>query len=222
MLFKVVSKDEPDGSLQLIPRDVVVAGWTGRDASAVQHHIDELAQIGVAPPSSVPLYYRVGAELVTQSNSIDVLGNNTSGEIEPLILASDGKFWLGLGSDHTDRQLETVSVAASKQICPKPIAATLWPFDEVQDHLDALLLSCRIKEGGDWVPYQQGSFAGIRPIPSLIKGSNLATGGVLLCGTLAAIGGVRPAVDYEMVLSDPVLDRHITLIYHVRVLPMIA
>ena len=31
---------------------LVIAGWTGRNKEAVQHHIDELAAIGVAPPSS--------------------------------------------------------------------------------------------------------------------------------------------------------------------------
>ena len=31
-----------------------VAGWTGRNADAVQHHIEELAEIGVASPSRCP------------------------------------------------------------------------------------------------------------------------------------------------------------------------
>ena len=32
---------------------VVIAGWTGRNKEAVQHHIDELVAIGVAPPSTM-------------------------------------------------------------------------------------------------------------------------------------------------------------------------
>ncbi|MEK9844623.1 DUF2848 family protein, partial [Thalassospira sp.] len=58
-----------------------VAGWTGRDAKAIQHHIDELAAIGVKPPSSVPLYYRTASGMVTQQDVIEVVGKGTSGEI---------------------------------------------------------------------------------------------------------------------------------------------
>ncbi len=53
-------------SLTVAPRRLVVAGWTGRDPAAIEHHIAELEAIGVPRPSSVPLYYRVGANLLTQ------------------------------------------------------------------------------------------------------------------------------------------------------------
>ena len=33
--------------------ELIVAGWAGRDRAAVDHHIAELAELGVAPPSSV-------------------------------------------------------------------------------------------------------------------------------------------------------------------------
>ena len=36
--------------------DLVIAGWTGRDVAALNHHVEELKAIGVQPPSSVPLY----------------------------------------------------------------------------------------------------------------------------------------------------------------------
>ena len=42
--------------------DLVIAGWTGRDVAALNHHIEELKAIGVQPPSKVPLYYRVAAQ----------------------------------------------------------------------------------------------------------------------------------------------------------------
>ena len=35
--------------------ELVIAGWTGRDVAALEHHIEELKAIGVQPPSSVPL-----------------------------------------------------------------------------------------------------------------------------------------------------------------------
>lgn len=214
--------DTPDGSLDVEIKEAIVAGWTGRDRAEVDHHIAELAAIGVAPPSAVPLFYRVSASLLTQSDHIEVVGPDTSGEIEPLIIKADGKLWLGLGSDQTDRALETVSVAASKQICAKPVASALWSFDEVSDHLDQLELHCEIEEGGAFTDYQKGTLANIRPLPDLIAASGLTDGGAMLCGTLGAIGGVRPAAMYRMALVDPVLTRRISFGYGVTALPVVA
>ena len=201
---------------------LIVAGWTGRDPKAVQHHIDELAAIGVSPPSQVPLFYRVSTSLLSQSAQIQVLGEETSGEVEPLLIKLQGDLYLGLGSDHTDRGLEAVSVAASKQACPKPISDRLWRFDEVVDHLDELVLSCMIEEDGQMVPYQEGPLKGIRPLADLAHNADLGDGQAMLCGTLAALGGVRPATAYRMTLADPILDRTLDLAYRVQTLPVIA
>lgn len=210
------------GALSIDIERTVVAGWTGRNAAAVQHHIAELAEIGVAPPSQVPLYYRVASSLLTQAPEIQVVGDGSSGEAEPLVIRAAGKTWLGLASDHTDRELESVSVAASKQICAKPVAKHLWAFEEVEDHLDEIELRCEIEEDGVWVLYQHGTLADIRPLPELIDGARLAENYAMLCGTLAAIGGVRPALSYRMTLSDPVRERQIALAYTVATLPVIS
>jgi len=212
----------PAGSICIDTPKVTIAAWTGRDRAAVDHHIAELAELGVPAPSATPLYYRVSNSLVTQAGHIEVLGEATSGEIEPFILATEGGLWLGVGSDHTDRELEAYSVAASKQICVKPVSAALWPLEEVRDHLDALILRCEIEEGGAWVPYQEGTLAAIRPLDELIAGAALQPGGLMFCGTLGAIGGVRPATRYRMVLEDPVLQRTLRLEYDVTQLPVIA
>lgn len=201
---------------------LIVAGWTGRNPAAVKHHIDELAAVGVAPPSRVPLFYRVSASLLTQSPSIDVLGTSTSGEVEPFLLRLNGALFLGLGSDQTDRDLETVSVAASKQACPKPVADTLWRFDDVAPHLDRLTLHCEIEEEGKWATYQDGALAHILPLAGLARAADLVDGQAMLCGTLGAIGGVRPASSYRMTMEDPVLQRSLELSYSVRSLPVVA
>lgn len=201
---------------------LVVAGWTGRDLQAVQHHIDELAALGVVPPSQVPLFYRVSTSLLVQSPEIEVIGPATSGEVEPLLAKLEGTLFLGLGSDHTDRDLEAVSVAASKQACPKPVADRLWHFREVEPHLDQLILRCEIEEDGQWTTYQQGTLSAIRPLVDLAESAGLADGQAMLCGTLGAIGGVRPASYYRMSLTDPVLDRAIQISYRVRPLPVVT
>lgn len=203
-------------------RHLYVAGWTGRDAEAVQHHIDELAELGVAPPSQIPLYYRVSENLLTQAEEVEVVGETSSGEVEPMLLLLDGQLWLGLASDHTDRELEAYSVAASKQACAKPTAQELWNFEDVKNHLDQLVLSCEVFEGGAWVSYQEGALAAIRPLAELLKGAEMPDQSAMLCGTLGAKGGVRPAEQYRMRLSDPVLNRSIALSYSVRTLPIVA
>src|SRR3954471_7889366 len=91
-------------------RELVIAGWTGRDEAAIRHHIEELAAIGVPRPSSTPVFYRVSAANLTQNERLVVLGDDTSGEVEPVIVADEGGMWLGLGSDHTDRKAETIGI----------------------------------------------------------------------------------------------------------------
>ncbi|MEP1768429.1 MAG: DUF2848 domain-containing protein [Sulfitobacter sp.] len=192
---------------------LVVAGWTGRDLSAVQHHIDELAEIGVAPPSTTPLFYQVSRSLLTQADNVQVLGPDTSGEAEPFLVNHGGKLWLGLASDHTDRQLETTSVAASKQACAKVCASTLWEFSKVQDHVDQIRLRSWIVEAGDWVLYQEGSLEQILALTTLSAQIAGIDQSAMLCGTLPAIGGVRAAGEFRAELYDPVLDQRIELQY---------
>jgi len=201
--------------------DLTVAGWTGRNADAVAHHIRELAALGVAPPSQVPLFYRVSHTLLMHTDLIEVLGHATSGEAEPLLAHLDGVLWLGLGSDHTDRDLEAASVAASKQACPKPVADTFWRFDDIAPHVDDLILTCQIQENGTWTLYQEGTLAQIVPLPGLAARAKLGGQGAMLCGTLPAIGAVRPAAAYRMALTDPVRNKTMTLNYRVKTLEIV-
>src|SRR5919199_6000818 len=86
---------------------LVVAGWAGRDQAAIRHHIEELAAIGVPRPSSVPVYYRVSADNLTQTERLVVLGPDSSGEVEPVVLWLADGLWLGIGSGPTDRETGT-------------------------------------------------------------------------------------------------------------------
>ncbi|MXQ07580.1 DUF2848 domain-containing protein [Alphaproteobacteria bacterium GH1-50] len=214
--------ETPEGSREFAINRLIVAGWTGRDEAAVRHHIEELAEIGVAPPSTVPLFYRVSTGLLTRDRRVQVLGGATSGEVEPFLIKQSGRLWLGLASDHTDRELEAVSVAASKQACAKPVADTLWAWDEVADRADELRLTCEIDEKGSSTLYQKGTLAAIRPLADLIEGAGMVDGDAMLCGTLTAIGGVRPAAAYRMALEDPERGQRIELRYKVDLLPVVA
>jgi len=62
--------------------ELVIAGWTGRDEAALRKHIEELEAIGVKPPKTTPIFYRVAASLLTFADEIQVSGPDTSGEVE--------------------------------------------------------------------------------------------------------------------------------------------
>lgn len=200
---------------------LIVAGWTGRDRAKVDHHIKELAELGVPAPSTVPLFYQCSNHLISQNSYIEVLGNGSSGEVEPLIIKFDDQLYFGLASDHTDRDLEAYSVAHSKQICAKPVAKDLWLYQDIKAHLDSLLLQSWIKEDDQWVEYQQGELSNLLPLKNLIDMIDLKNNQAMLCGTLGAIGGVRAADEFKMQIKDNVLKRTIETHYQVKTLSII-
>lgn len=205
---------------------LIVAGWTGRDAAAIEHHIEELAAIGVPRPSAVPLFYRIGTGQLSQVTRLQVLGPDTSGEVEPVIVSLADGLWVTLGSDHTDRKAEAAGVALSKQLCSKVVGTQLWRFDEVAPHWDRLVLRSWATVGGGRVLYQEGAVAGIRSPQDLMQRyrnkPSLPPGSLMFCGTLGAIGGVRPGSRFEMELEDPVLGRKLTHAYDIEALPVVA
>ena len=139
--------------------ELVVAGWTGRDPAAVEKHIKELEKLGVKRPATTPIFYRVSAARLTTDAEIEVVGERSGGEVEFLLLQHGGRLWVGTGSDHTDREVETYGVTVSKQMCDKPLAPLFWPYDEVAPHWDRLMLRAHVIEGGARVLYQEGAVA---------------------------------------------------------------
>ena len=206
---------------------LVIAGWTGRDVEALNRHIEELKAVGVQAPSKVPLYYRVATQLLTQADTIEVLGRDTSGEVEPVLVGTPDRLWVTIGSDHTDRKAESIGVAISKQVCAKAVGRTAWRFEEVEAHWDRLILRSFVADGGRRVRYQEGPLAAIRPPRELIAGwtggdKRLPAGVAMFCGTLPAIGPIRPSRSFEMELEDPTLGRKLTHSYQVQSLPVVS
>ncbi len=206
---------------------LVIAGWAGRDPEAIMHHISELEALGVPRPSAVPLFYRVAANQLTQKNCIQVMGSSTSGEAEVFIFAHQGEMYVSLASDHTDRELESYSVALSKQICVKPVASTAWRMSDVTGHWDQLILRAWIKEEGEFRLYQEGPLSGLRKPEDLLnryltEGETPANGLGMTCGTVAALGGIRPASEFRMELVDELLGRTIRHGYQSHELPVIS
>lgn len=183
----VAGSQEP---LTLTEPRLVVAGYTARDQAAVRAHIDELAAIGVAPPPTVPMFYALDHTLITTDSTVTVAGVQTSGEVEPVVVWCDGKRYLGIGSDHTDREVETESVAASKAAAPKPTGSSVLPLDDAVARWDDIAVR-------SWVDdelYQEGSLSAMLRPDDLIgmladRGEQPSGDAVMFCGTVPLLGG---------------------------------
>ena len=194
---------------------LVIAGWTGRDEAALRKHIHELAELGVKPPKTTPIFYRVSADLLTQGSEIQVSGPDTSGEAE-FVLMKGEELRVCVGSDHTDRKAETIGVSLSKQLCAKPVSKESWRYAEVKPHWEKLVL----RSWSDGELYQEGPVTAMRSPEDLMWRHPLKPGWAMFGGTLAAKGGIRPAKLFRMELEDPVRKRKLAHEYRISALPV--
>jgi hypothetical protein len=206
---------------------LVLAGWAGRNRAAVEAHIRELETLGMPRPTRTPVFYRVAASLLTTRSAIEVVGTETSGEVEFVLIPRADGMWIGLGSDHTDRGLERTSVALSKQLCSKVVSPELWRFEDVAPHWDDIALRSWAHRDGRREAYQDGTCASILSPERVLAlyasfAEPLAVGGALFGGTIATIHEIAPADEFEMELHDPVLNRRLHHRYRINVLPVNA
>ena len=204
------------------PEALVVIGYAGRDRAAVDHHIEELAALGVSRPASIPLFMVFPPGLIAQEPSIAVTGLNTSGEAEIVVVVDGDEAFVTVGSDHTDRDLEAVHMIASKAVCPKPVALSGWSAAEVGDRWEDLSLRSHID--GD-VLYQDGSAdTNLHPLElvAAIPWAGRPPGSfVAFTGTVPVIGGIRPSTGFRAELSGPGL-APIELTYRVETVPELS
>ncbi|WP_431911815.1 DUF2848 family protein [Micromonospora carbonacea] len=189
LVLRVVGSAEP---VHLNPARLIVAGYTGRDEAAVRAHIDELAAAGIAPPPTVPTFYPLAPALVTTDAEVVVSGPYTSGEVEPVLVRAAGRWYLGVGSDHTDRDLERADIARSKAACPKPVGGEVIALPGGPDRLDWDDVAASSEVDG--VPYQAGRLGGLRTPGDLWRRTVEVTGDpggdlVLFGGTLPLLAG---------------------------------
>lgn len=205
---------------------LIIAGWAGRDEAAIEHHIEELAALGIPRPSTTPLYYRVAAQTLTQSERLVVLGPDSSGEVEPVVVSLADGLWIGIGSDHTDRKAEAQGIALSKQLCGKPVGRDLWSYADVEEHWDELRIRSWATIDGERLLYQDSPISALRTPRDLIRrhsgAEGLPAGALMFCGTPGAIGGIRPGTRFEMQIWDPVLDRSLEHAYDIETLPVVS
>ncbi len=219
MRFEVVRKNGTR-DVMFDARFVMCGGWSGRDASAVAKHIEELEKIGVPRPAKVPIIFPVSRYLLTQDEGIEVQAKGNSGEVEYVVLVDDDATYVTLGSDHTDRELERFSVDKAKQACPKIVARQAWLYEDVRDHWDQIVLrSYATKE--ERVLYQEARLDNLIDVETLINldgGKPKRQGSVVFSGTIPTKGGIIFADGFDMEMIDEKLSRSIIHGYEISVL----
>jgi 2-keto-4-pentenoate hydratase/2-oxohepta-3-ene-1,7-dioic acid hydratase in catechol pathway len=209
--------------LQFQVRAVWNGGWSSRDLEAVRQHAAELAHMGVPAPTRVPIYFPLTPSVAVTAERIEVLGAETSGEIEyALLFAPDGEVYVTVASDHSDRAAERHGIQLSKQLCPDVLAPEVWPYSEVAPHWDQLVLRCWVTRDGQRQLYQEAALAELLSaedwLRTLDREHLRQPGLIFLSGTPPTIGGLVYGDSFEIELQDPVLERAIRHRYAVDVL----
>ncbi|MGA2758537.1 MAG: DUF2848 family protein [Solirubrobacteraceae bacterium] len=210
---------EPGGAEVLArPQIAIIAGYTGRDRAVIDEHIQELEKLGVAPPPSVPTFYRVPPQLLTQGRSLITTERATSGEAEAALLVHDGEVFVTVGSDHTDRAAERLDVALSKRGCDKMLGSSLWRLDEVVDRWDSLGLRSWIGTDASEL-YQEGGLGSLLPPRELLRAipwRREPESFVLFCGTVPTVAGMQLSPRFKAHLCDPLTESLLELDYAVE------
>lgn len=214
-------------TMAFMVKRMINAGYVGRNRQAVAAHIEELRREGVPPPPSVPMIFPVLCHNITTDEQIEVIGHQTSGEVEFVLLLNAGNVFVGLGSDHTDRDIERHSIIKSKQVCPNVISKQVWNYAEVKTGWDDLIMQSQVKmtDDGETIIYQKallGSIISATDLMELVKSKivdGLDDGLVLFSGTLPVL---TPEIIYGThfccELIDPRLDRVLRCEYRVNTL----
>jgi 4-hydroxyphenylacetate 3-monooxygenase len=209
-----------DADMILDAPRLIIAGYTGRNEAVVAAHIAELAAIGIPPPASVPAFFVLDPSLVTSDPVVTISGSNTSGEVEPVLIRHKGRHYLGVGSDHTDRDVERSDIGASKAACPKPVGhqVVALPDDLAMLDWDAI----DVESDVDGEPYQRGSLAAMRTPTDLLSRMAGTLGAVeddlvIFCGTVPLLtGAFRAGRHWRIQLT---LSSNTALIHTYEVLP---
>ena len=197
-------------------------GWAARDQGALRRHVEEMEQLGVPGPTTTPIFFPLASTLATTADRVEVLGRETSGEVEYALLVDTDQILVTVASDHTDRGFERYDIQASKQLYPDVLASEAWPLDECRAHWDRLIVRCWTTALGERRIYQEAALAELLSadtwLDTLDRHGVPRDGLVFLSGTPASLGGVVFGERYEIELEDPVLGRAIRHEYSVEVL----
>lgn len=198
-------------------------GYAGRNLEKTMEHIRELEEhLGVPAPKKIPTIFQMSNQILTQDHDLYFVGENTCGEVEYVIITQGDKLYIGIGSDHTDRRLESASVPKAKQVALKPIGRDVWDYEDLKEHWDGIRLRSYQTVDGKELAYQDGSLADILPVDFLLNELRNRIGdvshSVIFSGTVPVLDGFKYGDNFRCEMVDGVLDRKLTLDYNIKVI----
>ena len=204
---------------------MVNAGFAARDQEMVNKHIQELGKEGVPAPKETPTLYPVSPYMITQEDTIFALDGRTSGEAEFVLLVNEDRFYVAIGSDHTDRDLEIASISKSKQIYPNIVSKEVWLLNDIEDLWDSLVLRSWVVVGNDRTLYQEAQLGALLAPDTLLnlvrtrlKDSALDRLAIY-SGTIPVLSGkITFGQGFEVELLNPLNQMRLTCSYKIRVM----
>ena len=171
MKFLLMTKDGAQEK-EINYDQVFAIGYAGRNMEKTMEHIrgaGGTARSSGPEENSDDISVRhVSAD---PGKDLHFIGEKTCGEVEYVMVVTGGKLYIGLGSDHTDRELEGMSVPKAKQICAKPIGTILWDYEEIKEHWETIKLYSYQTVDGEEILYQQGTLADIMDPGMILEGA---------------------------------------------------
>jgi len=216
----------PDGGeISPVVEQLLLAGYSGRSEFDVAAHLAEMRALAVSVPLNVPVFHPAMICLLTQGGRVEAIGPDTRPEVEFVLFSFEGTDYVTVGNDQFDLATERhYSAEKSKSLCQKVVARTAWPFSEVQEHWDRLVLELRSGE----TLLQAGAVDSILAPDSLVEQAQrqrcfCRERGMLFSGTVPMLGPVEPGmVDFSIALRDPVLGRVISCDFQVTDVARVA
>jgi hypothetical protein len=237
--FNIVEKDGSTLTREVSVKRLFLGRNAGRDIEGTRASLDVLRAEGYAVHGN-PNLCRKSCYLLTNEDSIEVQGPQTSGEVEYVAIFGGGEIFVSVGSDHNDRTLyylwtqalgKVADSAKSKQMCPAVVARSAWRYEDVKDHWDELNLKSFVLVNGSKIPYQDFKLADLvdleyqlRTNPSLREDGTVLFGGssamlsavpsTIYMGQASIEGLIFPG-NFSFELADPKLQRKISHSYSI-------
>lgn len=227
---------EEAGGLRPLSLDVVRVynlGFTIRDPLKMQAHLDEIYRHGLTDLKidRPPIIFPISVWATITDSEATVQYERTSGEVE-IVTIDDGtgELYVTVGSDVTDRELETSNLAGqrnirwSKQVAPNVVAPHVWRWQDVEQHWDEVTIHSTIVDGDRTVEYQRAGvdeFWTPAEMRHSIDGRVTPQAGakILFSGTVVSLEEeLCFGRTFTMSLRDPVLGRAIEHTYRTVVL----
>jgi hypothetical protein len=215
-----------DGSVEHVPflvGKLAMARFTARDRATMRSWLDAEREKGMTGyPLENPSICFAGRYLLTSAEEIEVQGPETAGEVEFVVFRDGSRLYITVGSDHCDRSSMSLKYEDKpKQMAPRVIAKQFWRYEDVRDHWDQLHLRSWVTKNGVRMLYQDSPVATQCTVEQLFEHDRRVadSGTVLFGGTVDELMHPVYEDEFEMELSDPILNRSLRHRYAVTALP---